>query len=284
MQAFLRPKTNFSSTAKARALHTLLFIQINGKFIKSYDSDDMIRRHSLRITANTSAGGKSMLISFLRTLLLYIVLVLTVRLMGKRQIGEMEPSEFVVTMLIANLAAIPMQDTAIPLLSGLVPILVILGVELILAVLSLRCIRIRSFFCGKPVVLMENGKIIEKNLQKTRVNLDELTMHLREKDIFDLTEVKYAILETNGQLSTLLYAKNRPASARDAGIRATETELPVTLISGGKVLDENLAIAKKDRAWLEAELKKNACTVHGTLLLTVDAAGKVYLVRREDVK
>ena len=284
MQAFLRPKTNFSSTAKARALHTLLFIQINGKFIKSYDYDDMIRRHSLRITANTSAGGKSMLISFLRTLLLYIVLVLTVRLMGKRQIGEMEPSEFVVTMLIANLAAIPMQDTAIPLLSGLVPILVILGVELILAVLSLRCIRIRSFFCGKPVVLMKNGKIIEKNLQKTRVNLDELTMHLREKDIFDLTEVKYAILETNGQLSTLLYAKNRPASARDAGIRATETELPVTLISGGKVLDENLAIAKKDRAWLEAELKKSACTVHGTLLLTVDAAGKVYLVRREDVK
>ena len=225
-----------------------------------------------------------MLISFLRTLLLYIVLVLTVRLMGKRQIGGMEPSEFVVTMLIANLAAIPMQDTAIPLLSGLVPILVILGVELILAVLSLRCIRIRSFFCGKPVVLMKNGKIIEKNLQKTRVNLDELTMHLREKDIFDLTEVKYAILETNGQLSTLLYAKNRPASARDAGIRATETELPVTLISGGKVLDENLAIAKKDRAWLEAELKKSACTVHGTLLLTVDAAGKVYLVRREDVK
>lgn len=225
-----------------------------------------------------------MLISFLRTLLLYIVLVLTVRLMGKRQIGEMEPSEFVVTMLIANLAAIPMQDTAIPLLSGLVPILVILGVELILAVLSLRCIRIRSFFCGKPVVLMKNGKIIEKNLQKTRVNLDELTMHLREKDIFDLTEVKYAILETNGQLSTLLYAKNRPASARDAGIRATETELPMTLISGGKVLDENLAIAKKDRAWLEAELRKSACTVHGTLLLTVDAAGKVYLVRREDVK
>ena len=219
-----------------------------------------------------------MLISFLRTLLLYIVLVLTVRLMGKRQIGEMEPSEFVVTMLIANLAAIPMQDTAIPLLSGLVPILVILGVELILAVLSLRCIRIRSFFCGKPVVLLE------KNLQKTRVNLDELTMHLREKDIFDLTEVKYAILETNGQLSTLLYAKNRPASAKDAAIRATETELPVTLISGGKVLDENLAIAKKDRAWLEAELKKRACTVRSTLLLTVDAAGKVYLVRREDVR
>ena len=228
-----------------------------------------------------------MLISFLRTLLLYIVLVLTVRLMGKRQIGEMEPSEFVVTMLIANLAAIPMQDTAIPLLSGLVPILVILGLELILAVLSLRCIHIRTFFCGKPVILMENGKILEKNLQKTRVNLDELEqllMHLREKDIFDLTEVKYAILETNGQLSTLLYAKDRPANAKDAGIQAKETELPVTLISAGKLLEKNLPVAKRDRQWLDAELKKRNCTIRGALLLTVDAAGKIYLVRKEDVR
>lgn len=167
-----------------------------------------------------------MLISFLRTLLLYIVLVLTVRLMGKRQIGEMEPSEFVVTMLIANLAAIPMQDTAIPLLSGLVPILVILGLELILAVLSLRCIHIRTFFCGKPVILMENGKILEKNLQKTRVNLDELTMHLREKDIFDLTEVKYAILETNGQLSTLLYAKIARPTPRMPGSKPRKRSCP----------------------------------------------------------
>ena len=220
----------------------------------------------------------------MRTLLLYIVLVLTVRLMGKRQIGEMEPSEFVVTMLIANLAAIPMQDTAIPLFSGLVPILVILGIELILAVLSMRCIRVRNFFCGKPVILMEKGKILEENLRKTRINLDELTMHLREKDIFDLTEVKYAILETNGQLSTLLYAKDRPVNAKDAGIRATETELPVTLVSGGKLLEKNLPVAKKDRNWVETELQKRNCTIKQALLMTVDAAGKVYLVRREDIK
>lgn len=225
-----------------------------------------------------------MLISFLRTLILYIVLVLTVRLMGKRQIGEMEPAEFVVTMLIANLAAIPMQDSGIPLLSGLVPILVILGLELILAVLTLRSIRLRELFCGKPVILIENGKILEKNLQKTRVNLDELTMHLREKDIFDLTTVKYAILETNGQLSTLLYAKDQPAAAKDAGIRATETELPITLISAGKLLSDNLKQTHRDLAWLETELKKRACTVRETLLLTVDRSGKLYLVRKEDMR
>ena len=164
-----------------------------------------------------------MLISFLRTVVLYLLLIVTVRLMGKRQIGEMEPAEFVVTMLLANLAAIPMQDSAIPLLSGLVPILVILGLELILAAVSLQSIRMRRLLCGKPVILMQNGKILERNLQRTRVNLDELTMHLREKGIFDLSTVKFAILETNGQLSTLLYAKEQPASARDAGIRVRET-------------------------------------------------------------
>ena len=225
-----------------------------------------------------------MLISFLRTLILYIVLVLTVRLMGKRQIGEMEPAEFVVTMLIANLAAIPMQDSAIPLLSGLVPILVILGLELVLAVATMRSIRIRNIFCGKPVILMENGKIIEKNLKKTRVNLDELTMHLREKDIFDLTTVKYAILETNGQVSALLYAKAAPAAAKDAGIRVKDTELPVTLISGGRLLEENLALSGKSRAWLDETLHRHGCTVRAVLLLTVDKGGRVYLVRREDVK
>ena len=225
-----------------------------------------------------------MLISYLRAAILFLVLIVCVRLMGKRQLGEMEPSEFVISMLLANLAAIPMQDSAIPLLSGLVPILVILGLELVLAVATMRSIRIRNIFCGKPVILMENGKIIEKNLKKTRVNLDELTMHLREKDIFDLTTVKYAILETNGQVSTLLYAKAAPAAAKDAGIRVKDTELPVTLISGGRLLEENLALSGKSRAWLDETLHRHGCTVRAVLLLTVDKGGRVYLVRREDVK
>ena len=203
--------------------------------------------------------------------------------MGKRQIGEMEPAEFVVTMLLANLAAIPMQDSAIPLLSGLVPILVILGLELILAAVSLQSIRMRRLLCGKPVILMQNGKILERNLQRTRVNLDELTMHLREKGIFDLSTVKFAILETNGQLSTLLYAKEQPASARDAGIRVRETELPVTIISAGRILAENLHLAGRDGGWLEAELKLRSLTAEQVLLLTIDAAGTVYLVRKEDL-
>ena len=120
-----------------------------------------------------------MLLSYLRTICLYLVLILVVRLMGKRQIGEMEPAEFVVTMLIANLAAIPMQDSGIPLLSGLVPILTVLGVQLILAVASMRFISFRRLLCGKPVILIREGTIDQTNLRRARITLDELTEHLR---------------------------------------------------------------------------------------------------------
>ena len=128
-----------------------------------------------------------MIMSYVRTIALYLVLIVCVRLMGKRQIGEMEPTEFVVTMLLANLAAIPMQDGAIPLYSGLVPILTVLGSELVLSGLILYSVKFRQLLCGKPVILIENGKLVQDNLRRTRVTLDELTGHLREKDVLDIT-------------------------------------------------------------------------------------------------
>ena len=126
-----------------------------------------------------------MILSYFRTIVLYLVLIGVIRLMGKRQIGEMEPAEFVVTMLIADLASIPMQDGAIPLLSGLVPILTVLGMELTLSWLTLRSVALRRLLCGKPVVLIDNGKLLQDNLRMTRVSLDELTGHLREKDVLN---------------------------------------------------------------------------------------------------
>lgn len=223
-----------------------------------------------------------MLISYIRTFVLYIVLILTVRLMGKRQIGEMEPAEFVVTMLIANLAAIPMQDSNIPLYSGLLPILIVLGLELIIAVLSMRYIPFRHLFCGKPVILIDRGKILSQNLRRTRVTLDELTEHLREKDIFDLSTIKYAILETNGEISTLLYAANKPAPAKSVGIPVADGELPFTIISDGKLLPENLALAGLDRSWLNAQLARLKATIPKTLLLTVDRNRSIYFAAKEE--
>ena len=222
-----------------------------------------------------------MILSYFRTILLYLVLIFSVRLMGKRQIGEMEPTEFVVTMLVANLAAIPMQDGGIPLLSGLVPILTVLGMELVLSGLTMRSVLLRRLFCGKPVILIDNGKILQDNLRRTRITLDELTGHLREKDVLDPKTVQFAILETNGNLSVFPYPKEKPASAKDAGIEVKPQYVPVTIVEDGYVSKENLKKAGKDRLWLEKVLSERDAAPSDTLLLTVDGADHILFIRKE---
>ena len=222
-----------------------------------------------------------MIHSYLRTILLYMVLILGVRLMGKRQIGQMEASEFVVTMLVANLAAIPMQDSGIPLYTGLVPILTVLGMELVLSWLILKSVIIRKFLCGKPVILINEGKILQDNLRRTRVTLDELMGHLREKDVLDIRSVQYAILETDGNLSVFPYPKERPASAREAGIQVKKQSLPITIVEDGRLLEENLRLAGKDEVWLRKILAENIATREETFLLTVEDSGKTVFYRKE---
>ena len=223
-----------------------------------------------------------MIISYIRTIILYLVLIAVVRLMGKRQIGQMEPSEFVVTMLVANLASIPIQDGAIPLFTGIVPIVTILGLELVLSSLCLRSIPLRRILCGKPVILMEEGRILRENLRKTRVTLDELTEALREKDVLDLKSVQYAILETNGKVSVFLYPKEVPASAKEAGISVKPRFLPITIISDGRLLKANLKLAGRDDTWLSKVLASRNTTVRDTWLLTVDHSDHILWYPREE--
>ena len=222
-----------------------------------------------------------MLIAYIRTVVLYLVLIAVIRFMGKRQIGQMEPSEFVVTMLVANLASIPIQDGAIPLFTGVVPIVTILGLELVLSSLCLRSIGLRRLLCGKPVILMEEGRILRENLRKTRVTLDELTEALREKDVLDLRSVQYAILETNGKVSVFVYPKEAPASAKAAGIQVGARFLPITIISDGKLLTANLKLAGRDETWLGKVLKSHDATVKDTWLLTVDKQDHILWYPRE---
>ena len=222
-----------------------------------------------------------MILSYLRTIFLYLVLIFAIRLMGKRQIGQMEASEFVVTMLVANLAALPMQDGAIPLYSGLVPILTVLGMELVLSGLIMHSVVLRKFFCGKPVILINNGKIIQENLRRTRITLDELTGHLREKDVLDIRTVQYAILETDGNLSVFPFPKERPASAKDAGIQASRQYLPITLVEDGYLSKENLQKAGKDETWVKTVLQQHNTDVQSTLLLTVDEGDHVVWLGKE---
>ena len=225
-----------------------------------------------------------MFLSYIRTIILYLLLITVIRMMGKRQIGQMEPTEFVVTMLVANLASIPMQDGGIPLYSGVVPIVTVLGVELLLSGLSLRSIRLRRILCGKPVILIENGQILQKNLRKTRITLDELTGHLREKDVLDLRSVQYAILETNGNLSVFPYPKERPASAKDAGIQVRPQSLPYTIVSDGRLLFDNLRQCGKDENWVQQVLRQHDAALENTWLLTVDAQDHILWYGKEEWK
>ena len=233
------------------------------------------------IPGNLCREAVVLLLSYMRTVILYIVLIFGIRLMGKRQIGQMEASEFVVTMLVANLASIPMQDGGIPLLSGLVPILTVLGMELVFSGMIMRSVKFRKLLCGKPVILIDNGTILQDNLRATRVTLDELTSHLRQKDVMDLNSVQYAILETDGNLSVFSYPKERPVAARDAGVRVREQYLPVTIIEDGYFSKENLIKAHRDQTWLENQLKQRSADIASTFLLTVDQKGRVVWIGKE---
>ena len=223
-----------------------------------------------------------MLLSYIRTIILYLVLIAVIRLMGKRQIGQMEPSEFVVTMLVANLASIPMQDGGIPLFSGIVPILTVLGMELLLAAAAMGSVWVRKVLCGKPVILIENGKVNQKALRATRVTLDELTGHLREKDVLDIQSVQYAILETNGNLSVFPWPKEKPASAKEAGVQVKSQYLPISIIEDGYLYGENLAVAKRDKKWVQQVLDEHRTSLKQTWLLTVDEKGHVLWLPKED--
>ena len=215
-----------------------------------------------------------------RTSLLYAALILSIRLMGKRQVGQMEPSEFVVTMLLANLASIPMEDLERPVWHGLACMGLVLAAERFVSWLCLKHVPLRRILCGKPVILIDNGKLLYDNLRRTRVTLDELSGHLRELGILEIDRVQFVILETNGSITAFPYAQYQPADACEAGITATEQELPYTIISDGKLLPENLKLSGHDDAWLRGVLSANRVNPGDVVLLTVTKSGKTCLLRR----
>ncbi len=191
-----------------------------------------------------------MAIIFLRTLILFVCLLTATRLMGKRQLGELEPSELVVAVLISDIAAHPLQDISIPMLNALVPIVILPCFEIIITMLSLKSMRFRGFVCGRPSIIIENGRIIEREMRRSRVSLDELAHALRRKDIVDIGSVRCAVLETDGSLSALLYASEKPPSAADLGAAPQDKPLPVVLINDGRLLSENLRFLGRDGKWL----------------------------------
>lgn len=219
-----------------------------------------------------------MFTALIRTLILYILIIAGVRLMGKRQVGELEPSELVLSLIIADLASVPMQDMGIPLHTGIIPILALLSLTMILSVLTMKSVRFRALLCGRPSIIIRDGKLDQLEMRRNRLTVDELLEELRNQGYTDLMGVKYAVLETNGQLSILPRAEEKPATAAQLRLQARETGLPLVVISDGKLLEHNLRRLGRDLSWLDKQLHKHNCPdLKSVFLMTVDELGGVYL-------
>ena len=216
-----------------------------------------------------------------RTVTFYLLLILVIRLMGKRQVAQMEPSEFAVTMLVANLASLALEELDTPMWMGAVAMGTVLVMEYGLSLLSLQSVRLRRVLCGKPVILIDNGKLLMENLRRTRVNLDELSGHLREKGVLEIQAVQFAILETNGAITVFPFPNLQPACAKDMGVEAAKQELPYTVISDGRLIRHNLELAGKNEIWLENYLQGQGCTRQEVALLTLTPGGKTAIIRRD---
>ena len=204
------------------------------------------------------------------------------RLMGKRQIGELEPSELVLTLIISDLAAVPMQDFGIPLSRGVIPIIALLCVTLLLSIFTVKSIRFRAFICGRPSIVIKDGKLCQQEMLKNRFTLDELSEELRVQGYSDISKVKYAILETNGQLTVLLNAEEQPVTAVQMGLTPEEPGLPAIIISDGRLLEDNLKKRGLDDKWLEKQLEHNHVRrVKDVFILSVDEQGTVFFAEKE---
>lgn len=224
-----------------------------------------------------------MMTAFARTIILYLLIMLGLRLMGKRQLGELEPSELVLTMMISDLATVPMQDFGIPLFAGVIPIMTLLALSMLISQVSLHNLRFRELICGKPSILIQNGVLQQETMRENRYTLDELLEELRGQGISDIRDVKYAILENSGQLSILPWAKQQPPTASQMGLELEDdVTLPVVLINDGRVLQKNLISCGKDMNWLGQTLKhENLASPKEVFLLTLDERGKIDCIKKE---
>ncbi|MDR0861712.1 MAG: DUF421 domain-containing protein [Oscillospiraceae bacterium] len=223
-----------------------------------------------------------MAISIIRTLILYLAIIVSMRVMGKRQLGELEPAELVVAVLISELAANPLQDLGTPLLYGLAPVLTLVFCETMVSAVMLKNVRLRAFICGKPSFIVLEGRLMQDEMRKNRYSLDELSEQLRKRGILDISTVKFAILETDGTLSTIPYSGDSPATPNQMQLQVCDADYPITVVSDGRVLLENLRALGFDEAWLKRQLRGHkAKSPKEVFIMSADKSGRVYFAAKE---
>ena len=221
---------------------------------------------------------------FIRAFILYLIVLIALRLMGKREIGQLQPYELVITMMIADLASVPMQDIGIPLFHGIVPILALLLGQIVLSYINIKSGWMRRILCGEPTVLIQKGKIMEDRLKKQRYTVDGLMEELRSSGIFSLEEVEYAILETSGQISVIKKPEKNPVSKEDINAQVTYIGYPRPLIIDGSYINKNLEIMGISKNEVEQYLKKQNTDYKNVFILMYDESKKFFLQKKDKQK
>ena len=218
-----------------------------------------------------------MLITFFRSIALYIIVLIVMRLMGKREIGQLQPFELAISIMIADLASIPMTDPGIPIFNGIIPILGLLVMHLLISIINLKSSKAREIICGRPSILIYRGKINENNLKKERFTINELEERLRGNNVINLGDVEYAILETSGQVTVIQKPDKRNTIPQDFNIMPEYEGIPYDLVIDGKVMKENLKAIGKDYNWLKKQIEKFNMKPEEALVVTIDGKGQIFL-------
>jgi len=225
-----------------------------------------------------------MVVSVVRTVILYVVLMLSMRIMGKRQLGELQPTELIITLLLSDLASVPMQDNDLPLLNGVLPILVLVAVEVLMSAVMLKSPAIARLVSGTPMPVIKDGQVDEKVMRRLRLTVDDLVESLRQQEIFDIQQVQYAIAETNGHISAYCYPQFQTATVGDLDKNPKDKGMPVVIISDGRLSDWGMKLCDLDEKWLSRTLHKHHCTRQEVFLLTATKTGSHFLLTHNDVK
>lgn len=225
-----------------------------------------------------------MIVSLIRVCILYLLILLSVRLMGRRQVGELQPSELVITILISEIACVPIQDNGIPILSSVVAVLVLAALEILFSALSLKSEGWRKLMQGNPIAVIRDGELDQNALKKLRITLDDLLEGMREKSVFDLSQVQYAVLESNGKLSIQLKPAFRGTTAQMLNIAPDDSGMVCPLVFDGKVQTNNFALCGMTEKRFHAAVKQSGIPLSQIFLMTADRSGTVQCIRKEPNK
>lgn len=224
-----------------------------------------------------------MFVTIIRTLILYFTVICVVRLMGKRQIGELQPSELVITLLLSEIIAMPMENNDIPLISTVIPVMLLVTLEIITSAISMKSLKFRFLVQGHPIIIIRNGELQQKEMKKLRLTIDDILESLRQKDIFDISLVSYAILETNGKMSVMLKPDYETVTNKNAGIQAEDSGIPCVVITDGQIERSAFDDCNMTDEKLQNIIKKQNIDVGSTLLMTLDKSGNSIVIKKDTV-